>query len=1283
MSISPELRDHKEWLGYLQPVGLVVAPPALLHAQAIVSRNVIELQQALLQYVAPDPADPHKERVLIQDLRAFFCRFLGWDSDELQAYEEIEPKYRVEIETYLPEYEETLHADFALAHDSGERWQLLMMRASQSADLDRPYRKSPIGWDASPQARIERLLRETGHDIGLLTNDAEVRLVYAPRGESPGHLTFPISAMTEVSGRLILGAFHMLLEQGRIFHKPEDRRLESILQQSRTYQSEVSNQLAEQVLAAMIELLQGFQSADASAGGRLLDIAETAQRQDIYGGLLTTLLRLVFLLYAEDRGLMPDDPVYVEYYAVSGLFEKLREDVGRYPDTMDQRYGAWAQLISLFRVVYDGGGYGDFQLPRRYGKLFDPDAYPFLEGRPQGIRRNAISGPLEPPRISDGVIYRVLSNLLIIGGERISYRALDVEQIGSVYEAMMGFTVEAATGASIAVKPHHVVVDLDALLAIKPKDRPKILAEQSDCKLSGKALDTLNNATTPEDIVAALERKVSPRTPLILPAGSLFLQPGEERRKTGSHYTPRALTSPIVESTLRPIFAALGQRPTPEQILDLKICDPAMGSGAFLVETCRQLAEKLVDAWNLHNTMPTLPPDEDPLLHARRVVAQRCLYGVDKNPFAVDLAKLSLWLVTLAKDHPFTFLDHALKCGDSLVGLSRDQINNFHWATTTQQISIDRMLDQRLFEALEKRQAIYTLEDSEIAEDQKRQLLRDAEDAQDQIRTLGDLIVYAFFSEEKTKQRDAALGDLQRKVLLWRDSQIEQMVLRNQAQEMRERWPQPVLPFHWEIEFPEVFLSKKAGFDAMIGNPPFAGKNTIAAGHHPNYLHWLKELHEESHGNADLVAHFFRRVFHLLQNNGTMGLIATNTLAQGDTRTTGLRWICTHGGTIYEAQRRFKWPGLAAVVVSIVMIHKGPYSGEKRLDGRNVDEITAFLFHAGGHENPHPLQDNAGKSFQGSVVLGMGFTFDDTDTKGAASPLAEMHRLIEKDPRNAERIFPYIGGSEVNTSPTHSHHRYVINFGEMSEAEARQWPDLMQIVEEKVKPERMKQKDKGGQEKWWQFLRTRPELRSQMKGLDRVLVIARVTKYAAFSFLENKYVFNEKTVVFPCTQISFFSVLQSRIHEIFTLFFSSSLKDDINYAPSDCFETFPFPLGWEKNEGLEKIGEAYYQYRAEWMVKTDKGLTETYNRFHDPEETSPEILKLRALHEEMDRAVLEAYGWGDIPTGCEFLLDYEEEEEESNKRKKPYRYRWPEEVHDEVLARLLALNQQRHDEESR
>lgn len=362
------------------------------------------------------------------------------------------------------------------------------------------------------------------------------------------------------------------------------------------------------------------------------------------------------------------------------------------------------------------------------------------------------------------------------------------------------------------------------------------------------------------------------------------------------------------------------------------------------------------------------------------------------------------------------------------------------------------------------------------------------------------------------------------------------------------------------------------------------------------------------------------------------------------------------------------------------------------LDGKSVSKISAFLFHAGGNADPKVLLANANKSFQGSIVLGMGFTFDDSNPE--TTTIAEMHRLIAESPKNQERIFPYIGGEEVNSSPTHSHHRYVINFGEMSEAEAGKYPDLMRIVEDKVKPERFKQKDKGGQEKWWQFLRVRTELNQTIANCDRVLVIpCAATKYLGFVFLSSQMVFSHKLVIFPFSQFFSFAVMQSQVHEIWAIFFSSTLGDTLAYNPSDCFQTFPFPSNWETNAQLEEIGKTYYEYRAELMIRNNQGLTETYNRFHNPDEGHPDIIKLRQLHGEMDRIVLDAYGWKDIATDCNFLLDYEEEEEEEDppltplkkggvrQKKKPWRYRWPEEIHDEVLARLLELNLQRAQEE--
>ena len=162
-----------------------------------------------------------------------------------------------------------------------------------------------------------------------------------------------------------------------------------------------------------------------------------------------------------------------------------------------------------------------------------------------------------------------------------------------------------------------------------------------------------------------------------------------------------------------------------------------------------------------------------------------------------------------------------------------------------------------------------------------------------------------------------------------------------------------------------------------------------------------------------------------------------------------------------------------------------------------------------------------------------------------------------------------------------------------------------------------------------------------------------------------------------------FGVLQSRPHEIWARFFASSLEDRLRYTPSDCFETFPFPDGWETHRGLEDAGSRYHDFRAALMARRGEGLTKTYNRFHDQHEDDAEVARLRQLHAAMDRAVPDVYGWTDIPIDCEFLLDHAIHEEAAGNRKKPYRYRWPDRVRDEVLARLLELNAERAVEQAR
>ena len=253
---------------------------------------------------------------------------------------------------------------------------------------------------------------------------------------------------------------------------------------------------------------------------------------------------------------------------------------------------------------------------------------------------------------------------------------------------------------------------------------------------------------------------------------------------------------------------------------------------------------------------------------------------------------------------------------------------------------------------------------------------------------------------------------------------------------------------------------------------------------------------------------------------------------------------------------------------------------------------------------------------------------------------------------------------------------------------AMDWADLAAIVEEKVRPERMKLGDNGDarrrKEKWWLWGRYPSGLYSAIAGLERVLVVnCGATPHLALTFLSAHMVFAHSLAVFSLQTYAAFCILQSRPHEIWARFFGSSMKDDLRYTPSDCFETFPFPDRWEAHQSLEAAGQAYYEHRAALMVRNDEGMTKTYNRFHDPYEDDAGIVKLRELHVAMDRAVLDAYGWTDIPTDCDFLLDYEIDEAAWGRKKKPYRYRWPDTARDEVLARLLALNAARAGEEAR
>jgi hypothetical protein len=207
-------------------------------------------------------------------------------------------------------------------------------------------------------------------------------------------------------------------------------------------------------------------------------------------------------------------------------------------------------------------------------------------------------------------------------------------------------------------------------------------------------------------------------------------------------------------------------------------------------------------------------------------------------------------------------------------------------------------------------------------------------------------------------------------------------------------------------------------------------------------------------------------------------------------------------------------------------------------------------------------------------------------------------------------------------------------------------------------------------------------LYERLKGMKQAIVTSQVNPQFGFALMPADWVFSQKAVVLCIESHAGFAIVQCRVHDIWARYFSSTSMELMSYTPSDCFETFAFPDRYETNELLERAGKEYYEFRAVLMIRNNEGLTKTYNRFHRPDEQSADIKRLRELHDAMDRAVLDAYGWTDLKPVCEFFPEFDEDEDDDDSgsgraKQKKYRYRWPETIHDDVLARLLALNIER------
>ncbi|MBB6172997.1 hypothetical protein HNR23_003057 [Nocardiopsis mwathae] len=1313
--------QHAEWLRLLAPDGPFLSVDVLVEAfgaglPVVGKERRDRVRQAWDEVQgAPDLLGSQWTELILGEL-------LGWAA-----------KYRTEPERHGS----GPHPDFVLTgpgQRGGREPRLLFYRLDWGSGVatSRADRPAPVEQAAAH-------CRRDGVPLALVTDGRLWALVHARAGEPTSCGVFDADLWLEEP--LLLQAFAALLASERVQIPPVSRdgkessdSTAALFSRTAGAQGKLTEELGLQVRQA-VELLVGeLARLDRESGGRLL--AHIDER-DIYRGALTVLMRMVFLLYAEEQRLLPTDDLYADHYSVTRLYDQLEEERNRYGDEVgDRRAAAWPRLLALFTGIHGGAEHPDLRLPAYGGSLFSPGRFAWLADF----------------AITDRVVFEILDALLMLRGKRkkdaatrISYKGLGVEDIGHIYEGLLEFSCmkvdEPYVGLIGKLEPElplRVLEERYREYSPMEEHGRKLLVEwlKGETGATARQLErALDAEPTAEqraalhaagDSDAELAERALPywgllRTdlrndPTIFPTDSvLFTQVGE-RRKTGTHYTPRALAEEVVEHTLAPLSYRPGPADGAEEsqwrvkpaaeLLKLKVCDPAMGSGAFLVSAVRYLADRVVEAWQRDG----LPDDvleavgtryelDELRLFAKRRVAAGCIYGVDRDDMAVELAKLSLWLETLAKNKPFSFLDHALRCGDSLVGLvSEEQVRTFHTdpgegRRINNQITgdISEYIDRVLKDVTDLRTQI---EESPVVDqgdaERKTKLLDRADEQSQRLKLAADAVIAAALAADRYTEVERwwVDGDAESKKLNWREAyndllvniagDVQRLLGEDtysflEEERLRERitdWltgerDQPIRPLHWALEFPEVM--GEGGFDAVVGNPPFSGGKRLTGTLGTDVREYLVvDIAGGKRGSADLCSYFLLRNLKIAPK-GRTGIIATNTIAQGDTREVGLDQVTDRGWSIYRAIKSQVWPGTANVHVSLLWAGHAGEGEQPVLDGTKVKGITPSLDpRTRVTGKPWNLVANADQAFQGSIVLGEGFILEPE----------EAQELIERDSRNREVLFPYLNGKDLNSRPDCSPSRWVIDFYDRTLEEAMSYPDVFEIVENKVRPVRQRKKPNGEYvlrrplpERWWQYADKRPTLREAITGLERVLVIALMSRTALPVWQKTGQVFSHALGVFSDQRDEMFSLLSSDIHYSWAVARASSMKGDLRYTPTDVYETLPKPAF---TSHMAAVGVELNEFRYRLLGTRQVGLTKLYNLVHDPDYADGEIDRLREMHAQIDEAVKQAYGWLDLD------LDHGHHET-------PQGVRWTISPTSriEVLDRLLELNFERHKEEER
>ena len=387
--------------------------------------------------------------------------------------------------------------------------------------------------------------------------------------------------------------------------------------------------------------------------------------------------------------------------------------------------------------------------------------------------------------------------------------------------------------------------------------------------------------------------------------------------------------------------------------------------------------------------------------------------------------------------------------------------------------------------------------------------------------------------------------------------------------------PHPLQPFHWELEFPEAFISDNPGFDAIVGNPPYLGATKISGANGKTYFSWISTQIVSDADKADLIAYFVRRIASLTRKSGAFGILSTSSICEGDTRTAALVWL-RERGQIYNAIRKMPWPGEANVDVSVIHFRYKRGLQPVLLDGEEVGEINSFLNEGGTDYDPVRLIENRDVCFEGFVPYGDGFILDEATDPDLVNSF--LSNLRQSEPQSLRLIFSYLGGDEVTDDPCRRPMRQVVYTGKMKEAQLRSnHPLVYEFLRQRVFGFRASKSERVSSMPWWQFLWPRPKLFQAMRRLESCFVISRVTKHHAFVSIPTNCLPSTRLSVVCWEDYGHFSVLQSRVHELWARTFGASRGATFNYSPSTCFLTFPFPSPANVS-ALQVVGREYHRF---------------------------------------------------------------------------------------------------------